>query len=113
MHYFWNLCIMLEPLFGREKRMLILENKRCLFAIMCFIIRVRLYFTTVIFVLYHLGQLTDKCDRFEQNQACGCILTNPLHVTLLRPGSIFIDGFSWTIYQKIADFNSYPLMYQF
>ena len=31
----------------------------------------------------------------------------------LRPYSTFIDGFSWAIHQKIADFNSYPLRYQF
>ena len=53
------------------------------------------------------------CHRFEQKQICGCILTNPLHVTPLRPGSTFIDGFSRAIYQKIADFNSYPLRYYF
>ena len=53
------------------------------------------------------------CDRSEQKQPCGCTLTNPPHVTPLRPGSTFIDGFSKAIYQKIADFNSYPLRYQF
>ena len=53
------------------------------------------------------------CDRFEQKQACGCILTTPPHVTPLLPGSTFIDGFSSTIHQKIADFNTYPLRYQF
>ena len=40
-------------------------------------------------------------------------LTNPPHVTPLRPGSTVIDGFSRAIYQKIADFNSYPLRYQY
>ena len=32
-----------------------------------------------------------KCDRFEQKQADGCVLTNPLNATPLRPGSTFID----------------------
>ena len=68
----------------------------------------RMYIT-----LHEIIRTLDKCDRFEQKQACGCILTNPPHVTPLRPGSIFIDGFSRAIYQKIADFNSYPLRYQF
>ena len=53
------------------------------------------------------------CDRSEQKQLFGRILTNPPHVMPLRPGSTFIDGFSRAIYQKIADFNSYPLRYQF
>ena len=52
-------------------------------------------------------------DRFEQKQADGCVLTNPLNAAPLRPDSTFIDGFSWAIHQKIADFNSYPLRYQF
>ena len=55
----------------------------------------------------------NKCDPSEQKQPFGCTLTNPLHVTPLRPGSTFIDGFSRAIYQKIADFNSYPLRYQY
>ena len=55
----------------------------------------------------------NKCDRSEQKQPFGCTLTNPPHVTPLRPGSTVIDGFSRAIYQKIADFNSYPLRYQF
>ena len=46
-----------------------------------------------------------------QKKPFGWVLTNPLNATPLRPGSTFIDGFS--IYQKIADFNSYPLGYQF
>ena len=50
--------------------------------------------------------------RFEQKQSCGWVLTNPLNATPLRPDSTFIDGFSWTIHQKIADFNSYRLRYQ-
>ena len=45
------------------------------------------------------------CDRFEQKQSCGCILTNPPHVTPLCLGSTFNDGFSRAIYQKIADLN--------
>ena len=53
------------------------------------------------------------CDPSEQKQPFGCTLTNPPHVTPLRPGSTFIDGFSRAIYQKIADFNSYPLRYQY
>ena len=53
------------------------------------------------------------CDLSEQKQPFGCTLTNPPHVTPLRPGSTFIDGFSRAIYQKIADFNSYPLRYQY
>ena len=53
------------------------------------------------------------CDPSEQKQPFGCTLTNPPHVTPLRPGSTFIDGFSRRIYQKIADFNSYPLRYQY
>ena len=53
------------------------------------------------------------CDLSEQKQPFGCRLTNPPYVTPLRLGSTFIDGFSWTIHQKIADFNSYPLRYQF
>ena len=52
-------------------------------------------------------------DRFDQKQEDGCVLTNPLNDTPLRPDSTFIDGFSWAIHQKIADFNSYPLRYQF
>ena len=42
------------------------------------------------------------CDRFEQKQPCGWVLTNPLNATPLRPGSIFIDGFSKLIPQRIA-----------
>ena len=53
------------------------------------------------------------CDRFEQKQAYGWVLTNPLNATHLRPDSTFIDGFSRAIYQKIDDFNSYRLRYQF
>ena len=53
------------------------------------------------------------CDPSEQKQPFGCTLTNPPHVTPLRPGSTFIDGFSRAIYQKIADFNSYLLRYQY
>ena len=61
------------------------------------------------FTLLHI------CDRFEQKQPCGWVLTNPLNATPLRPGSTFIHGFSRAIYQKIADFNSYllSLRYQF
>ena len=55
----------------------------------------------------------NKCDRSEQKQPFGCTLTNPPHVTPLRLGSTVIDGFSRAIYQKIADFNSNLLMYQF
>ena len=51
------------------------------------------------------------CDRFEQKQACGCILTNPPHVTPLRPGSTVIDGFSKLIPQRIAVEISYLLVY--
>ena len=57
--------------------------------------------------------INNKCDRFEQKQADGCVLTNPLNATPLHPDSTYIDGFSWAIHQKIADFNSYPLRYQF
>ena len=53
----------------------------------------------------------DKCDRFEQKQACGCILTNPPRVTPLRPGSTVIDGFSKLIPQRIAVEISYRLVY--
>ena len=42
------------------------------------------------------------CDRFEQKQADGWVLTNPLNTTALRPGSTFIDGFSKLIPQRIA-----------
>merc|ERR1712110_197395 len=55
--------------------------------------------------------MRNKCDPSEQKQPFGCTLTNPPHVMPLRPGSTFIDGFSRAIYQKIADFNSYPLRY--
>ena len=53
------------------------------------------------------------CDPSEQKQPFGCTLTIPPHITPLRPGSTFIDWFSRAIYQKIANFNSYPLRYQF
>ena len=51
------------------------------------------------------------CDRFEQKQADGCVLTNPLNATPLRPGSTFIDGFSKLIPQRIAVEISYLLVY--
>ena len=51
------------------------------------------------------------CDRFEQKQSCGGILTNPPHVTPLRPGSTVIDGFSKLIPQRIAVEISYLLVY--
>ena len=53
------------------------------------------------------------CDRFEQKQADEGVLRNPLNATPLRPDSTLIDEFSWAIHQKIADFNSYLLRYQF
>jgi len=43
-----------------------------------------------------------KCDRFEQKQADGCVLTNPLNAMPLHPDSTFIDGFSWAIHQKMV-----------
>ena len=65
-------------------------------------------------ILFSVGNKQDVriiCDRFEQKQACGCILTNPLHVTPLRPGSTVIDGFSKLIPQRIAVEISYLLVY--
>ena len=80
-----------------------------------FVIMIALYPIPIVF-LKRLGSLLEcllVCDRFDQKQADGCVLTNPLNDTPLRPDSTFIDGFSWAIHQKIADFNSYPLRYQF
>ena len=51
------------------------------------------------------------CDRSEQKQASGCTLTNPPHVTPLRPDSTVIDGFSKLIPQRIAVEISYLLVY--
>ena len=51
------------------------------------------------------------CDRFEQKQADGSVMTNPLNATPLRPGSTFIDGFSKLIPQRIAVEISYLLVY--
>ena len=51
------------------------------------------------------------CDRFEQKQADGCVVTNPLNATPLRPGSTFIDGFSKLIPQSKAVEVSYLLVY--
>ena len=64
---------------------------------------------------HYFWKSINKCDPSEQKQPFGCTLTNPPHVTPLRPGSTFIDGFSRAIYQKIATtaFNSYPLRYQY
>ena len=51
------------------------------------------------------------CDRSEQKQPFGCTLTNPPHVTPLRPDSTVIDGFSKLIPQRIAVEISYLLVY--
>ena len=80
-----------------------------------------LYVSQKVFYVKHLIsqlllslQMMYICDRFEQKQADGWVLTNPLNATPLRPASTFIDGFSRALYQKIADFNSFdPLRYQF
>ena len=53
------------------------------------------------------------CDRSEQKQPFGWVLTNPLHVTPLRPDSTVIDGFSKLIPQRIAVEISYLLVYCF
>ena len=53
------------------------------------------------------------CDRSEQKQPFGWVLTNPLHVTPLRPDSTVIDGFSKLIPQRIAVEISYLLVYRF
>ena len=60
---------------------------------------------------YYFWKSIDKCDRFEKKQADGCVLTNPLNATPLRPGSTFIDGFSKLIPQRIAVEISYLLVY--
>ena len=52
-----------------------------------------------------------KCDPSEQKQPFGCTLTNPPHVTPLRPDSTVIDGFSILIPQRIAVEISYLLVY--
>ena len=51
------------------------------------------------------------CDPFEQKQASGWVLTNPLYVTPLRSGSTFVDGFLKLIPQRIAVEISYVLVY--
>ena len=48
---------------------------------------------------------------FEQKQADGWVLTNPLNATPLRPSSTFIDGFSKLIPQRIAVEIRYLLVY--
>ena len=40
---------------------------------------------------YKLKQINNICDPSKQKQPFGCTLTNPPHVTPLRPGSTFID----------------------
>ena len=57
--------------------------------------------------------LATICDRSEQKQPFGWVLTNPLHVTPLRPDSTVIDGFSKLIPQRIAVEISYLLVYCF
>ena len=58
-----------------------------------------------------IGKQNCKCDPSEQKQPFGCTLTNPLHVTPLRPDSTVIDGFSILIPQRIAVEISYLLVY--
>ena len=57
------------------------------------------------------GALFYICDPSEQKQPFGCTLTNPSHVTPLRPDSTVIDGFSKLIPQRIAVEISYLLVY--
>ena len=52
-----------------------------------------------------------KCDRFEQKQPCGWVLTNPLNAKPLRPHSTFIDGFSKLMPQRIPVEIRYLLVY--
>ena len=58
-----------------------------------------------------IASLECICDRSEQKQPFGWVLTNPLHVTPLRPDSTVIDGFSKLIPQRIAVEISYLLVY--
>ena len=102
-------------LFNRSLGIIRLEKIKHFF----FIYVLLFYHPNIICMLIYAFQIQNRkkktilCDRFEQKQPCGWVLTNPLNATPLSPGSTFIDGFSRAIYQKIADFNSYPLRYQF
>ena len=51
------------------------------------------------------------CDLSEQKQPFGWVLTNPPHVTPLRPGSTVIDRFSKLVPQRIAVEIGYLLVY--
>ena len=77
----------------------------------CFLQSILQYYLCIFLLTTML--VNDTCDSFEQRQAHRWVLTNLLNAMPLRPGSTFIEGFSRAIYQKISDFNSYPLRYQF